>query len=686
MPPFRPARFHPSGIETRSATGADAGRAARATPSARLLLALGAAPWTPLGAGSPVPSGVLAAAGSEAASLARRAPSFAPPGGLPGLVAQRHLLVVCRLLDPSHDPGVVAAGGVEGHPVDGIAGGKGDLLAFQDVDRAEVKPLLLLAVVEHERRAGPRFALHVHHLAGEGERFAAARPRTAVAARSRKSSGGGGEGEQGGESKGGARVHREISESWRRGHPGRLRTGIKGDARGEWAERRCPRSFARSAGSDETAALAARHCNGCRGFAPGPARSTVVGMDDLRANRWEVGAVIAAVGAAAALVALGWTAARGLAESRESALDGRVLRFAHRIEAELRDVGPAAAPGLLATMEDENADWIEGIALATPEGDWERRAGASVARLERDPDQRVELSLGRTWGGGPPSAGLATGGGWRGARASARRTLGIWVDAAARRPSLVERALLPASSAAAAALVGLALVAVRGARRERARELEAVDRRRLEGLGRAGAGLAHQLRNPLATVKGSCQLLLEESDGDSRPRLERILGEVDRMDRLLAELLDYARPPTAEPAMLQLEPFLAEIARGDERVVVACPPHLAATVDPEHLREILVNLLDNARAVSDDGSRIEVVVRRRGRLLETDVADRGPGPGSNPEAWFEPYATGRHDGTGLGLPIARALAMANGGSLELVARPGGGAVARLRLLAVEGGA
>lgn len=87
MPPFQPARFHPSGIKTRSATGSDAGRAARATPSARLLLALGAAPWTPLGAGSPVPSGVLAAAGSEAASLARRAPSLAPPGGLPGLVA-----------------------------------------------------------------------------------------------------------------------------------------------------------------------------------------------------------------------------------------------------------------------------------------------------------------------------------------------------------------------------------------------------------------------------------------------------------------------------------------------------------------------------------------------------------------------------------------------------------------------
>lgn len=415
-------------------------------------------------------------------------------------------------------------------------------------------------------------------------------------------------------------------------------------------------------------------------------RSTVPAVSTIRAHRWEIGAGLAAVGVAAALVGLAWTAARGLSESRELALDGRLLRLAHGVEAGLREAGPEGAAAVLESAREESREWVGALALESVEGGWAPDTDLTAAIPAREPDRRVELSLGRAWGGGPPSPGTPRGGGWRGARPPARRVLGVWLAAEARRPAAAERALVPAALAAGLALVGLSLAAGRSARRERARELEAVDRRRLEALGRAGAGLAHQLRNPLATVKGSCQLLLEEGGAAPSGRLRRVLGEVDRMDRLLGELLDYARPPAPEPAALELAPLLSELAAGREGVSVACSPGLVARVDPEHLREILLNLLDNARAVSDPGATIELAARRRpggGRALELEVADRGPGPGPEPEAWFEPYATGRVDGTGLGLPIARSLATANGATLELAARPGGGAVARLRLVAAE---
>jgi signal transduction histidine kinase len=250
----------------------------------------------------------------------------------------------------------------------------------------------------------------------------------------------------------------------------------------------------------------------------------------------------------------------------------------------------------------------------------------------------------------------------------------------AAAPSRVERAALPVAAVAAAALVALALLAGRLLDRQARAIRIAAERERLEGLARAGAGLAHQLRNPLATIRGSAQLLLESCSGAEAARLGAIVSESDRLGRLVDELLDYARPPQPQPQPIDLATFRPErdLARVDWQVAEG----LAAHADPEHLRLILDNLLDNA--LEADPGRIEVGARARRDGVEIAVLDRGPGPGPDPEQLFEPYVTGKASGTGLGLPLARSLAAANGGSLRLVPRAGGGTEALLWLPAAEG--
>jgi two-component system osmolarity sensor histidine kinase EnvZ len=158
-----------------------------------------------------------------------------------------------------------------------------------------------------------------------------------------------------------------------------------------------------------------------------------------------------------------------------------------------------------------------------------------------------------------------------------------------------------------------------------------------------------------------------------------MLEQIERMEALLTQLLDYARPPIPEPSEVALAPLLRDFTSLTPEVAVDVPPNLVAWVDPGHLVAILGNLIDNARRVGPAGAPIQISGSQRNGRVVIEVNDRGPGPGETPEAHFEPYSTGRADGTGLGLPIARALAEVNGGTLQLLARGGGGAQALLEL-------
>jgi len=188
------------------------------------------------------------------------------------------------------------------------------------------------------------------------------------------------------------------------------------------------------------------------------------------------------------------------------------------------------------------------------------------------------------------------------------------------------------------------------------------------------------LRTPLATIKGSLQMIAEEGQGDTLQRRARAaVSQAERMERMLGLLLDFAKPPTPEPEAVDVAEVLEELVAGRQGIRTEVPPGVRVTVDREHLLQILENLTDNALAASPEGSPVEVSVFPRGSRVLFIVADRGPGPGEDPETLFEPYVTRRADGTGLGLPIARNLAEVNGGSLRLRRGEAGGTEAVLEL-------
>lgn len=196
---------------------------------------------------------------------------------------------------------------------------------------------------------------------------------------------------------------------------------------------------------------------------------------------------------------------------------------------------------------------------------------------------------------------------------------------------------------------------------------------RLGALGEMSAAVAHELMSPLAVILGD--------PATRRPELAAVREEAEHARRIVQGLLGFARPgeepavvvDLAEAARAALERALPEADVHDVRLALAVRGAPRVTASPSAVRQVLDNLLRNAIEASPEQGIVEVEV---GDGPMVRILDRGPGiPASVQERLYEPFATGRPTGTGLGLAVCQRIARAMGGRLAHAAREGGGTVA-----------
>jgi two-component system, NtrC family, sensor histidine kinase PilS len=201
---------------------------------------------------------------------------------------------------------------------------------------------------------------------------------------------------------------------------------------------------------------------------------------------------------------------------------------------------------------------------------------------------------------------------------------------------------------------------------------------KLAALGRLTANMAHEIRNPLASISHASELLAEERDDHTQQRLVRIIGDnTQRLNRLVTDVLELGGRDKAQPERVLAAQLLADFIEEMSLLEPKARRIIRIDVDPQrtiwfdrgHLNRILVNLVGNAlRYCSGDSGSIRVELREStSARVELDVIDDGPGIGPEERThMFEPFFTTRSSGTGLGLYIARELCEANDAMIDFL--------------------
>lgn len=226
------------------------------------------------------------------------------------------------------------------------------------------------------------------------------------------------------------------------------------------------------------------------------------------------------------------------------------------------------------------------------------------------------------------------------------------------------------------------------------RHLEAQVRHadRLSALGELASSLAHEIRNPLAVIRASAQMVdAEVAEPGLKECTTIICGESDRIDGLIERLLDYSRPKDVRIQQLDIGELIQDVAglarsyanqHGVQVITELSPERAPLQGDEEQLQQCLLNLVFNAVQAMPDGGTVHLRTSVETGALQIDVADTGQGiaPEDLPQI-FKPFFSTKAGGTGLGLAIVQRIVEDHGGSIEVKSELGKGTTFSLRLQA-----
>ncbi|RII25172.1 MAG: PAS domain-containing sensor histidine kinase [Geobacter sp.] len=222
-------------------------------------------------------------------------------------------------------------------------------------------------------------------------------------------------------------------------------------------------------------------------------------------------------------------------------------------------------------------------------------------------------------------------------------------------------------------------------------EIELKKADRLAAIGELSARIAHEIRNPLAAISGSVQLIVQGDSvsNDDKRLLTIAVRETDRLNALISDFLAYARPAVPHKVAVDLNGFVADIQTflatdhrfGQIALLNECPPGMTVYVDRDQFRQVLLNLLVNAAEEMPSGGtvRLSASLDRLGKdgseQAFTRIVVEDSGSGMDPAIMariFEPFFTTKEGGTGLGLATVYRIVESHGGTMHVESTPGAG--------------